>query len=292
MKDTLLRRLQRQVEEALDAGQEVPLPGLFLLRYEAPTALECTVYEPMVCLILQGRKEVQIGACQLSFGGGEALLVSHLLPVVSQVVEACNARPYVALVFSLDVALLRSLYDEVADVLVHEDAQSVQLGAAPDVLVEAWSRYLALRCQPLAARVLGDSVRRELHFHLLMSQAGGMLRELLRHDSHGSQIARAIATLRREYTAPLDVSALAHSVGMSTSSFHQHFKAITATSPLQYQKALRLLEARRLLKNEGMTVAAAAFAVGYESATQFSREYSRKFQHPPRETRNDSVAPA
>ncbi len=253
------------------------MPGLALLRLTEPTALYATLYEPMTCLILQGRKEVVIGGASLSFGVGEALLVSHDLPVVSKVAEASREAPYLALVQHIDLSLLRGLYEEVADVLEPTRAASFVVGAAGPEWVEALLRYLRLAADPVRDRVLGPAVLRELHFHLLMSPVGGMLRDLLRHDSHASQVARAIGVLRRDFRKPVAGAELARIAGMSASSFHKHFKAITATSPLQYQKELRLLEARRLLQVEGLGVSDAAYEVGYESPTQFSREYSRKF---------------
>lgn len=269
--------LRQLVDAVFEGGLVEPMPRLLLLRHTAPTALEATVYEPMTCLILQGTKEIVIGETRLGFGRGEALLVSHDLPVVSEVVEASPDSPYLALVLRLDLGLLRGLYESVADDIVETEARSFALAAAAPDLVDALSRYLRLARSPVAARVLGPAVLRELHFHLLMSPVGGMLRALLRHDSRASQIARAIAVLRRDFRLSLSVPALARTAGMSASAFHLSFKAITATTPLRYQKELRLLEARRLLLREGQPVASVAYAVGYESPTQFSREYARKF---------------
>ncbi len=266
---------------AIARHSDQPLPGLSLLRLTEPTALYATLYEPMICLILQGRKDVVIGDAALGFGVGEALLVSHDLPVVSKVVEASREAPYLALVLHIDLSLLRGLYEQLADVLDTGRDASFVVGAAPPELVEALLRYLRLAGDPVRCRVLGPGVLRELHFHLLMSPVGGMLRELLRHDSHASQVARAIGVLRRDFRQPIAGADLARVAGMSASSFHKHFKAITATTPLQYQKDLRLLEARRLLQAEGFGVSDAAYEVGYESPTQFSREYRRKFGNAP-----------
>lgn len=265
------------VERTLDAGVTEPMPGLTLLRHTAPTPIHVTLYEPMTCLILRGRKDVAIGGTRASFGRGETLLVSHDLPVVSEVVEASPEAPYVAAVVRVDLTLLRALYEHVADALDERPSRSFEVTTAGPALLDALLRYLRLAADPLAARVLGPGVLRELHFHLLTSPIGGMLRELLRHDSHASQVARAIALLRRDFRRTIPVAELARTAGMSASSFHGHFKAITATTPLQYQKELRLLEARRLLQGTGLGVSAAAWEVGYESPTQFSREYARKF---------------
>ena len=204
-----------------------------------------SLYEPVLCLILQGRKQVSIGDRTFSFGQGECLLVSHDLPVCSRVMTA----PYVALVLEVDSAAIRKLYDEVAEsVLETESARAAVTHRADPGLLDALRRYLALAGSPADARVLGPLISKEIHYRLLAAPFGGMLRRLIRHDSHASAIARAIGHMRRTVRSPLVVPDLARQVGMSESSFYQHFRAITSTTPLQYQKELRLLEARRLLK--------------------------------------------
>lgn len=254
------------------------MKGLLLFGQRTPSTFASSLYEPVVCLILQGRKETEIGEQTLSFGAGECLLVSHDLPVRSRITKA----PYLALVLELEVASLRRLYDEVAEAPRSSERASaaVTFQAAPELL-DAFHRYLALATSPRDAHVLGPLILKELHYRLLMAPIGGMLRSLLRHDSDASAISRAIGHLRAELRSPVAIPELARRVGMSASSFHKHFKAITSTTPLQYQKELRLLEARRLLRAGAGSVAAAAYEVGYESASQFSREYVRKFGGPP-----------
>lgn len=256
-----------------------PIDGLLLLRQDVPGSLECSLYEPVICLILRGRKEVSVGGRTLSFGPGECLLVSHDLPVWSRITRA----PYLAVVFAVDVAIVRKLYDEVAEsALESERARATETQRADPGLLDSLGRYLALAGSPTDAKVLGPLVSKEIHYRLLMAPFGGMLRRLIRHDSSASAIARAIGHIRGDLRAPIAISDLARRVGMSASSFHKHFKAVTSTTPLQYQKELRLLEARRLLMAGGASVTAAAFDVGYESPSQFSREYARKFGVPPR----------
>jgi AraC-like DNA-binding protein len=261
-------------------GQQLsrPLAGLVLLRQDAPSPLEVSLYEPVLCLILQGRKQVSIGEQTLSFGPGECLLVSHDVPVRSRITRA----PYLALVLEVDVATIRKLYDEVAEsALESERARAAETHRADPGLLDALHRYLALADSPADAKVLGPLVSKEIHYRLLMAPFGGMLRSLIRHDSDASAIARAIGHIRVDIRAPIAIPELARRVGMSVSSFHKHFKSITSTTPLQYQKELRLLEARRLLRIGGSSVTTAAFDVGYESPSQFSREYARKFGVPP-----------
>jgi AraC-like DNA-binding protein len=256
------------------------LDGLVVLRQDSPSALEVSLYEPVLCLILQGRKQVSVGEHTSSFGPGECLLVSHDLPVSSRITKA----PYLALVLAVDVATVRKLYDEVAEsALEGERARAAETQRADPELLDALHRYLALARSPADAKVLGPLVSKEIHYRLLTAPFGGMLRSLIRHDSDASAIARAIGHIRGDIRAPVAIPELAGRVGMSVSSFHKHFKAITSTTPLQYQKELRLLEARRLLRTGGASVTSAAFEVGYESPSQFSREYARKFGVPPRD---------
>ncbi len=236
------------------------------------------MYEPVLCLILQGRKQVSLGAATLSFGPGELLLVSHDLPVRSRITKA----PYLALVLAVEVTTIQKLYDEVAEsALDGAPGHVAEIHRADTELLDALHRYLKLADAPADAKVLGPLVSKEIHYRLLTAPFGGMLRSLIRHDSNESAVARAIGHIRGDIRARIEIPELARRVGMSASSFHKHFKTVTTTTPLQYQKELRLIEARRLLKTGGASVTGAALDVGYESASQFSREYARKFGVPP-----------
>ncbi|TNE85087.1 MAG: AraC family transcriptional regulator [Deltaproteobacteria bacterium] len=275
----LLAETQRRLGHTGHAVDAIRIgPGMLALRHQQPSPIEATVYDPVICLILQGAKQVTVGERSVRFGAGEFLLVTHDLPVVSQVCEASPEAPYVALILSIQLPVLRGLYEELAGVdLDVPEAPSLCVSEADEALLDVIGRTLVLGDDPLTARVLEPLVVKELHFRLLVGPSGGMLRNLLRHDSHASHIAEAIRILRADYRSRLAVAELARRVGMSRSSFHEHFKAITARSPLQYQKELRLLEARRLLTAEQQSVSEAAYAVGYESPSQFSREYARAF---------------
>jgi AraC-like DNA-binding protein len=263
-------------------GKDQELPGLSVLCREALSDIEASIYEPVLCLILQGSKVTSIGDQSVELGPGDGLLVSHDLPVVSRITKASAREPYLAVILSLDLRLVRSLYDEVAESPA-SDACVRSLSAAP--ADPAWLaplvRYIELMDNPLDAKVLGSSTLREIHYRLLLAPIGKMLRSLLVADSHASRVTKAIRRLRSEYRFPLRVQDLAKSAGMSASSFHEHFKAVTGTTPLQYQKDLRLIEARALLTARSHTVSDVAYAVGYESPTHFSRDYSRKFGFPP-----------
>lgn len=274
------------------AGTFRLLPGLTILCRDAESDLEAVVYDPVVCLILQGSKVTSIGDQTAVLRRGDALLVSHDLPVVSRITSASAREPYLALILSLDLSLVRSLYDQFADVPV-TGVQGHSLAAAPadPAWVAPLIRYLELMGNPLDARVLGPSILREIHYRLLLSPLGAMLRNLLVADSHASRIARAIGLLRTRFRTRLTVEELARAAGMGASSFHDHFRSVTGTTPLQYLKDLRLIEARSLLSDRRHSVSEAAYAVGYESPTHFSRDYSRKFgQSPSRQTRGDGSA--
>lgn len=256
---------------------ETGLPGLTIVRSARPTALEGVLYQPLFCLVLQGSKETFLGEARVGFAAGESLVVSLDLPSRSRIVEASPARPYLALAIALDLDLLRDLVNTLGDAVPEAAAQALATGPVDAALVDAMARLVDLVDRPVEQRVLLPLVLREIHFRLLLARHGAMLRRLARRDSHASRIGRALDRLRRDFAAPLRVSELAEAAAMSVSSFHEHFRAITATTPLQYQKDLRLLEARRRLTAGDLSVSGAAFAVGYESPTQFSREYARKF---------------
>lgn len=256
-------------------------PRLGLFRGTRPTALRPELYEPVVCLILQGRKEVTLGGVSLDVGPGDALLVSHDTPVQARVTVADPDVPYLSVVLLLDLALVRSLSGEVASTGPAATARAAVVHPADPRLIDAIGRYVALGDDPDERAVMEPMLLREIHYRLLVAPQGAMLRELLRHDSHASHISRAILRIRQEFRAPLAVPDLARETGMSVSSFHKHFREVTSSTPLQYQKDLRLLEARRLLAVGDHPVTNVAFEVGYTSPNQFSREYARKFGVPP-----------
>ena len=284
-----LEGLIEQASRRFDRHQQAtrPMEDLLLLRQRSPSPLEASLYEPVLCLILQGRKEVSIGDETLSFGPGECLLVSNALPVYSRITRA----PYLALVLEVDIASIRKLYDEVAESALDSGlARAAVTHRADPGLLDALRRYLALPDSPADAKVLGPLISREIHYRLLVAPFGGMLRCLIRHDSKASAIARAIGHIRGDLRSPIAIPELARRVGMSASSFHKHFRAVTSTTPLQYQKELRLLEARRLLKTGGASVTTVAYEVGYESSSQFSREYARKFGASPSHDKAEATA--
>jgi AraC-like DNA-binding protein len=283
MTENLAAQVQQHLyDHGMDGRFERLSPDLGVARATAPYAFEAMVYEPTVCLILQGAKLATLGSRVVPLHAGQFLVVSHDLPVLARVQEASVETPYLGLVARLDIGELRSLDQQLGLPGAHDDARSLDADRADAALLSVFSRMVQAATDPVDVSVLGPMLRRELHYRLLRNRRGGMLRKLLHRDSHASHIQRAIALIRDGYRGRIAMDAVARQVGMSPSSFYKHFKTVTETTPLQYQKNLRLTEAQRLLREGTHTVSTAAFAVGYESASQFSREYSRRFGAPPR----------
>jgi AraC-like DNA-binding protein len=270
------------------------LPDVLLLRSLETTPLSATLYEPVACLILQGSKEVLLGNTVFRLERGDVLVVSHDVPVNSRITSARPDEPYLAVILRLDVGILRSLYDEVGPATRSfgasgRESPALTSTAADPQLVDAIARYVALAEDEIEVGVLASAVRREVHFRLLMAPASEMLRSLLLHDSRATFVSKAISRIRADYRQTIAIPELAREVNASPSSLHKHFRAITSTTPLQYQKDLRLLEARRLLLAGQHAVSAVAYEVGYESPNQFSREYSRKYGISPRSHLNSGA---
>lgn len=261
--------------------------GTHLLRHHTTTDLNATVYRPLLCLILQGAKQVGSSARTLTVGAGQSLIVSHTLPVISLITEASREAPYTALVFPLDLDLLRSLTPSVSPTLNVQSADpfSIYLSDTDPGLEDALHRYF-LQCEERETRqLLAPITSREIHARLLIGQHAQILQRLLWHESTASRIFLATRDIQANLSETIVVGDLAARIGMSNSAFFEQFKAVTGTSPLQYQKDLRLLKARDDLRTSRAKISEVAFAVGYESSAQFSREYSRKFGRAPRQDR-------
>ena len=273
-----IQRLSEQFDPVNTAHPQELLPGAGVFQRDQVSDYEASVYEPVICLVLQGKKEIQMADQSVTLTQGDALIVSHRLPVLSKILSATPAKPYRSLVFMLNLGILRSLAGQVRSVSSHSvDPNSLSSSPADPTWLDPMARYLQLANDPVAAEVLGPMILKEIHFRMLTSHIGGMLRSLLAVDSHASKISKSIMRLRENFRTPLVVPDLAREVGMSASSFHEHFKSVTGTTPLQYQKDLRMIEAQSLLRLGGKTVSEVGFDVGYESPTHFSRDYSRKF---------------
>lgn len=267
------------------------IPGLSVVRHFRPTDLMPVLYRPIFCLVLQGAKQTCLGDEIITFAQRRSVIVGLELPTFARVVEASRDRPYVAVALQIDMTLIKELAAEV-DAVGDDDgrASAIAAGEADDAVVNAMDRLFGLLDKPAAVAVLRPLIMREIHFWLLSASHGGLLRQLVRTNSNVARISEVIVHIRRNYAEPLRVPELARSVGMSESAFHQHFKAVCGTTPLQFQKRLRLIEARRLMISESHSVSSAAAAVGYESPTQFSREFARMFGSSPREHRHAAAS--
>ncbi|MEM5472193.1 AraC family transcriptional regulator [Hoeflea sp. AS60] len=261
--------------------------GIHLLRHEAPTGQNATVYRPLLCLILQGAKEVATSAKTITVRAGQSLIVSHALPVLSRITQATPDLPYVALVFPLDLDLIRSLAPAVLSSSDTRPSEpfSIHLCDTDEEIEDALRRYFSQCDTDASRRLLAPITAREIHARLLMGPHGETLHKLLWHESTASRIFQATRDIQTHLARTIVVKELARDVGMSSSAFFEQFKAVTGTSPLQYQKDLRLLRARDALQTSSAKVSEIAFGVGYESSAQFSREYSRKFGRSPRQDR-------
>lgn len=257
-----------------------PIPGLMTVRATAPSGLLHAVQRPMVCVVVQGSKLVTMGTQDFAFSAGDSLLITADVPTVSRITRASRAAPYLSLVLELDAAIITELSTEMT-AAAKDDAAPVYVGATDAEVADAALRLMRLLDRPASIPVLQAQLLREMHYWLLAGRHGSAIRRLGWPDGHVQRVARAVALLRADFAKPLPVERLAAAAGMSPSSFHQHFRSITSLSPLQFQKHLRLIEARRLMINEGMQASNAAFAVGYESVPQFTREYGRLFGLPP-----------
>jgi AraC-like DNA-binding protein len=260
-----------------------PHDGLTVLAQRQPTNHLAQVYDPVVCLVLQGAKETSTTDSSQSIEAGQFLIVTHDMPVVARITKASRSEPYLALIASIDHGVLSDLRQHVPATSPAEDHDhhALRVGAADDDLVDAFTRYIRALQAPTDAEVLAPLAIREIHYRLLSSPQGQTLRRLTRGDGPAEPVFRAIRLIRQDLAAPLSVKTIANHVGLSTSALHHHFKAVTGTTPVQFQKRLRLLEGRRLIQSNTRSVTDAAYTVGYMSPTQFSREYRRAFGYPP-----------
>ncbi|MBS7538019.1 AraC family transcriptional regulator [Ancylobacter lacus] len=262
-------------------GRETPVPGLMVTRADAPSGLIHAVYEPSFCLVVQGRKASMLGESVLTYAAGQCLLAMVDVPVSVRITEASAERPYLALSLSIDPAMVAELLVEQGERLDSGAGfAALRVAELDPRLCDPLARLLDLLEAPEDLPVLGPLIRREIVWRLLGGPLGGTLRQIGLRDTHAARIGRAAAWIRAHYAAPLRVADLAALAHMSPASFHRHFKAVTTLSPVQFQKQVRLQEARRrLMAHE--EVASVGYAIGYESPSQFSRDYRRLFGTPP-----------
>jgi len=237
------------------------------------------VYEPMLCVILEGAKQTTLGAESYVYHAGDYLVVSADLPVSGQVMQA----PYTALGIPLDPGAIAALMIETGTSAIPDAApkRALAVSRMDDDLIDSVGRLVRLLERPQDVAVMAPMIRREILWRLLAGEHGAMVRQIGVEDGRLGRVRRVIRSLREDYARPIRIEHLAELAGMSETSLHRHFKAVTSMSPLQFQKQVRLQEARNRLLNDGRDIAGVGFAVGYDSPSQFSREYSRQFGQPP-----------
>ncbi len=282
MESALLTAVSRYAAAHADADgvARTPIAGLSIVRELTPSPLQFAINRPLVALVLQGSKRVTTGSSSFEFGAGESLLITADVPTVSQITRASPAAPYFSLVIELDPSVIAALVLEIGPT-PFDAATTVRVDPTEREVADTALRLIRLLERPAALPVLEAQLVRELHYWLLAGRHGGAIRSLGVPDSHAQRIARAVEVIRTSFAEPLRVEQLAAVAGMGLSSFHQHFRAITSLSPLQFQKQVRLIEARRRMLSEGEMISNAAYAVGYESVPQFTRDYRRLFGLPP-----------
>jgi AraC-like DNA-binding protein len=280
-----VKELGKRIATLTEPG-ELPttaVQGLALFRRHEPTEPLTGMYEPSICLVAQGAKQVQLGDETYVYDAQHYLLTSVHLPTVVQIIEASNERPFLGLRLKFD---LREVSQLMADSNLppprsQQSSRGMATGEVTQPLVNAFLRLIDLLDNEQDIPILAPVIQREIVYRLLVGDQGARLRQIAAAGSQSQQIARAIEWIKGNFSKPLRIDDLAEQSSMSTSTFHHHFRAMTALSPLQYQKQLRLQEARRLMLADRLDASTAGFQVGYESPSQFSRDYSRHFGAPP-----------
>jgi AraC-like DNA-binding protein len=283
--DSTLHALAERIARLTEGGElhATSIPGLSLFRRDLPTEPISRVYPPSICVVAQGAKRVLLGDETYVYDTDNYLITSVNLPTMVQIIEASRDKPYLGLRLTFN---LREVSQLMADSNLppprtQQSSRSMATGVVTPPLLNAFTRLVDLLADERDIPILAPVIQREIIYRLLVGERGDRLRRVASAGSQGHQIAQAIHWLQGNFTQPLRVDDLAARAGMSTSTFHHHFRSMTALSPLQYQKQLRLQEARRLMLSEHLDASSAAYEVGYESPSQFSREYNRLFGAPP-----------
>jgi AraC-like DNA-binding protein len=283
----MIESLRNKVQDALPQNRGGSAlhyfsEDIFCIKEVDVSELNATIYEPALCLVLQGAKQTNLDDRILRLSAGDSIIISHHVPVYAKITQASVEVPYLSLIIKIDLKIIRTLVSEIEQIVEKQDrAFSVDSERADSALINTIDRLITTMADPLEAELIGSALFRELHLRLLRASHGGMLRQMVPSNSAANNISRSIEYIRNNYRAGFLVTDVAREVGMSESSFYQKFREITGTTPHQYQKSLRLMEAHTLLSLDGYSVSDAAFAVGYESPNHFSRDYSKRFGVPP-----------
>ncbi len=276
--------LAERIAQAMPEDGRAQAPqGLGLLRYSTPAEPLYGVSRPSLCVIAQGSKEILLGESRYQYDPYHYLLVTAELPVIGRVLDASKKQPFLGLVLTLDSALVSSVMVEAGHSAPQSRAgvRAIDINPLSASLLSAVVRLVRLLDAPGEAPVLAPLIKREIVYRLLRGEQGGRLRHIAVLNGHSHRIARAVKRLRKDFDQSIQIERLAEEIGMSTSSFYSHFKAVTDMTPLQFQKQLQLQEARRLLLSEDLDAATAGYQVGYNDASHFNREYKRLFGRPP-----------
>ncbi len=280
-----LLALEKRIVQLTDKSEQqvTAIPALSLFRSNEPSEPIRILYEPSICLITQGAKRVLLEEDTYVYDAHHFLITSVHLPTIVQIIEASPEKPYLGLRLKLDLREISQLMmdSHLPSPRAQQPGRGMAIGEITLPLLTAFQRLIDLLAEPKDIPILAPLIQREIIYRLLVGDQGVRLRQIASMGSQGHQIAQAIQWLQCNFTQPLRIEDLARQVNMSTSTLHHHFRALTAKSPLQYQKWLRLNEARRLMLTENQDASTAAFEVGYESPSQFSREYNRLFGAPP-----------
>ena len=263
---------------------ETTIAPLRLIRASAPSPQACLLYDPSVCIAVQGRKRTVVGGEAVVYDPLHYIVISVTLPVIAEVLEASPEQPYLCARIDIEPREIGRLILEAGepDPRRVRSERGLQLAPVSDPMLDALLRLLRLLESPRDAPVLAPLALREILYRTLTGELGQLMREVAIADSRAQRIDRAVELIKERYAKPIRIEQLAEAVNMSPSSLHRAFKAVTGVTPLQFQKQLRLHEARRLMFAEGLDAATAGYQVGYESPSQFSREYRRLFGVPPR----------
>jgi len=265
-------------------GAIKPIKDLYLFRVSKPGEPIHSVYKPSLCIVAQGSKEFFLNKDRYVYDPDNYLLVTAELPLVGQVLDASNEQPYLSLLLELDPTLVGSVIAEVGDIAPQNDTdvKAINVSSLNADLLDAVLRLVRLLDNPSESPFLAPIITKEIIYRLWMDDQRDRLLHIVNSEGNTSLIAKAIEIINEDYDQQLRVEGIASDLGMSVSGFHHHFKAVTAMSPLQYQKKLRLQEARRLLLGGGLNATDVAFRVGYNDSSHFSREYKGLFGLPPK----------
>lgn len=277
----LAEKIQKWTKNATPFDTKIP--GLKLSKWTTPTPPTSYTHNPSICLIAQGKKRVLLGQDSYTYDANHFLISSVNLPITANIIEASEEKPYLGLLMELDLQEISQLIvdSELSFNSDKEAKKGIAVGELSNSLQDAFIRLISLLEEPDDIKILAPVIKREIFYRLLMTEQGARLNQIVTAGSHSHQIAKAIDWLKNNFVKPLCVNDLAAFSGMSKSAFYTHFRSITSMTPLQFQKKLRLSEARRLMLTENLDAMTTTFKVGYESPSQFSREYSRLFGAPP-----------